>query len=228
MRKAGTSGAITRQAIREAAIELIATHGFESMSLRALAAKCGIKAGSLYNYFGSKQDLLRDLLQDVMEELLREFDEQVRPLEGVIDQIRAFVRLHILFHTRRRMEVIIGNTELRSLTEENYRLVTQLRGEYESRLRKIIARGIELSAFRVPDAKVTSFMIIAALTGVGYWYRPNGSLSQRKLIAIHEQLVLQALGVDPAVYSSVGGEGESETARESRAEPADEAAASLR
>ena len=45
MRKAGTSGAITRQAIREAAIELIATHGFESMSLRELAAKCGIKAG---------------------------------------------------------------------------------------------------------------------------------------------------------------------------------------
>ena len=54
MRKAGTSGAITRQAIREAAIELIATHGFESMSLRDLAAKCGIKAGSLYNYFGSQ------------------------------------------------------------------------------------------------------------------------------------------------------------------------------
>lgn len=200
MRKSGTSGEITRQAIREAAIELIATHGFESMSLRELAAKCGIKAGSLYNYFGSKQDLLRDLLRDVMEELLREFDEQVQPLEGVIDQIRAFVRLHILFHTRRRMEVIIGNTELRSLSEENYRLITQLRGDYESRLRKIIARGIEQSVIRVPDAKVTSFMIIAALTGVGYWYRPNGALSQRKLIAMHEQLVMQALGVDARLY----------------------------
>jgi len=202
MRKPGTSGTVTRQAIREAAVELIAAHGFEAVNLRELAARCGIKAGSLYNYFGSKQDLLCDLLRDVMEELLQEFDEQVRPIEDVLEQMRAFVRLHVAFHTRRRKEVIIGNTELRSLTPENYKLITGLRAQYEHKLRQIIARGVEQGVFHVDDVKMASFMIIAALTGVGYWFRPGGALSPRKLVTVHEQLVLRALGVDPALYGA--------------------------
>jgi len=194
MRKAGTRGETTWQAIREAAVELIATHGFEAFNLRELAARCGIKAGSLYNHIQSKEGLLKTLLEGIMIDLLKEFDEQVAPIEDPLEQMRAAVRLHILFHTRRRMEVIIGNTELRSLTPESYQVITALRDRYENQLRRIIAKGAADGVFHVPDAKITSFAIIAALTGVGYWYRPNGSLSQKRLIEIHEQLVLQALG----------------------------------
>lgn len=194
MRKPGTRGESTWLAIREAAVELIATHGFESFNLRELAARCGIKAGSLYNHIESKEGLLKTLLENIMLDLLREFDEQVAPIEDPIEQMRAAVRLHILFHTRRRMEVIIGNTELRSLSPENRRAITALRNRYENLLRQIIARGAAEGVFVVPDAKITSFAIIAALTGVGYWYRANGALSQKRLIEIHEQLVLQALG----------------------------------
>jgi AcrR family transcriptional regulator len=194
MRKAGTTREQTWAAIREAAIELIATHGFEAFNLRELAERCGIKAGSLYNHIESKEGLLKTLLEAVMLDLLREFDEQVEVLDDPLEQMRAAVRLHILFHTRRRMEVIIGNTELRSLSPENYKVITALRDRYENKLRKIIANGAARGAFNVPDIKITSFAIIAALTGVGYWYRANGSLSQKRLIEIHEQLVLQALG----------------------------------
>ena len=195
MRKAGTRGVETWQAIRAAAIELISTHGFEAFNLRELAARCDMKAGSLYNYIESKEGLLSNLLQSVMTDLLQEFDEQVAVIDDPVDQMRAAIRLHILFHTRRRMEVVIGNTELRSLSPESYQLITGLRDRYENQLRQIIAKGVASGAFHVPDVKITSFTIIAALTGVGYWYRPNGSLSQKRLIEIHEQLVLQALGI---------------------------------
>ncbi|MBK9682896.1 MAG: helix-turn-helix transcriptional regulator [Betaproteobacteria bacterium] len=43
MRKAGTRGETTWLAIREAAVDLIATHGFEGFNLRELAARCGIR-----------------------------------------------------------------------------------------------------------------------------------------------------------------------------------------
>ena len=75
------------------------------------------------------------------------------------------------------------------------RAITSLRDRYENKLRQIISKGAASGAFHIPDAKITSFAIIAILTGVGHWYRPNGSLSQKRLIEIHEQLVLQALGV---------------------------------
>ena len=195
MRKAGTRGQTNSLAIREAAVDLIQTHGFERFNLRELAARCGIKAGSLYNHIESKEGLLKTLLESIMTDLLQEFDEQVTDIDDPVEQVRAVVRLHILFHTRRRTEVIIGNTELRSLSPENHQAITALRDRYENKLRQIISKGAASGAFHIPDAKITSFAIIAILTGVGHWYRPNGSLSQKRLIEIHEQLVLQALGV---------------------------------
>lgn len=203
MRKAGTTREQTWTAIREAAIDLIATHGYESFSLRELAERCGIKAGSLYNHIESKQGLLTTLLESIMLDLLREFEEQVEVLDDPIEQMRAAVRLHILFHTRRRSEVIIGNTELRSLSPENYKKVTSLRDHYENKLRKIVAKGAALGLFHIPDTKITSFAIIAALTGVGYWYRPSDRLSHERLIQIHEQLVMQALGAVHEVAGAV-------------------------
>lgn len=188
-------GEATWQAIRETAVELVATHGFEGFNLRELAEKCGIKAGSLYNHISSKEGLLSTLLQDVMNDLLQEFEDQVGVHEDPVDQMRAAIKVHVHFHTRRRMEVIIGNTELRSLSPESYQKVTALRDRYENKLRQILARGVATGAFHIPDLKITSFAIIAALTGVGYWYRSNGSLSTKRLVEIHEQLVLQMLGV---------------------------------
>lgn len=193
MEKPTRRGEATWLAIREAAVDLIATHGFEGFNLRELAGKCGIKAGSLYNHIESKESLLKTLLEDVMNDLLQEFDEQVAPIEDPVAQMRAAIKLHIHFHTRRRTEVIIGNTELRSLSRENYQLVASLRDRYENKLRQILARGVAQGVFQVPDLKVTSFAIIAALTGVGYWYRPNGALSYKRLVEIHEQLVLQMI-----------------------------------
>ncbi|MBK6864407.1 MAG: TetR family transcriptional regulator [Ideonella sp.] len=206
MRKAGTRGETTWLAIREAAVELIAIHGFEGFNLRELAARCGIKAGSLYNHIDSKEGLLKTLLESIMADLLREFDEQVAVIDDPIEQIRAAVRLHILFHTRRRTEVIIGNTELRSLSPASYQAITALRDRYENNLRQIISKGAARGVFHIPDAKITSFAIIAALTGVGHWYRSNGSLSQKRLIEIHEQLVLQALGVVDETAEATGSE----------------------
>jgi AcrR family transcriptional regulator len=191
-----SNGEATWLAIRAAAIELIATHGFEGFNLRELAEKCGIKAGSLYNHIESKEGLLATLLQDVMNDLLAEFDKQISIVDDPVEQICAVIKVHIHFHTRRRMEVIIGNTELRSLSQENYRRVTALRDRYETKLRQIIANGVVQGVFHVPDVKATSFAIIAVLTGVGYWYRPNGSLGYKHLVDIHKQLVLKMLGVE--------------------------------
>ncbi|MCA4963670.1 TetR/AcrR family transcriptional regulator [Pseudomonas sp. Y24-6] len=44
----------TQEVILEAACELMASHGFGGMSIRALAQQVGIHPGSIYNYFSCK------------------------------------------------------------------------------------------------------------------------------------------------------------------------------
>jgi AcrR family transcriptional regulator len=47
-----------RERFAEAAIRLIARDGFEGTTMRAVAAEAGLSYGSLFHYFGSKDELL--------------------------------------------------------------------------------------------------------------------------------------------------------------------------
>jgi len=47
-----------REHFAEAAIRLIARDGFEGMTMRAVAAEAGLSYGSLFHYFGSRDELL--------------------------------------------------------------------------------------------------------------------------------------------------------------------------
>jgi AcrR family transcriptional regulator len=191
MRPVGAKRETTEQAIHAAGVELICTHGYEAMTLRMLAEKVGMKAGSLYNYFRTKQEFLAIVLKAVMRDLLMEFTERVDFQPTTVARFEGMVVVHIDFHTRRRQEVFIGNMELRSLDEENYRMVSRLRAEYERRVRQLIEEGVEEGVFEVSDCNLTAKALISMLTGICSWYDPNGRMSIEELEKQHIELALR-------------------------------------
>ena len=48
----------SREAILEMSRQLIRQQGWSGVSIRALAAACGVSVGSIYNYFYSKAALM--------------------------------------------------------------------------------------------------------------------------------------------------------------------------
>lgn len=50
--------------ILEAAFQLMATNGYEATSISQIAIKAGVSKGLMYNYFDSKEELLRALVED--------------------------------------------------------------------------------------------------------------------------------------------------------------------
>ena len=194
-RPAGANGAETMRAIRQAAIARIYRYGYEAMNLRDLAADVNLKVGSLYNYIPQKQEFLAVLLEQILRELLSDLEAQVSPIADPREKLLAFVRFHIEWHTARKEEVFIGNMELRSLSEAQYKRVVELRKSYEAYLRSILTQGAKAGYWTILDAKVTSYALLAMLTGVSNWYRNDGRLSQSKLIQIYESLVAGAVGL---------------------------------
>ncbi len=79
--QAGEDRRITRskQALREALIELTEERGLDGFSASDLCAKAGLNRGTLYNNFGDKDGLLHALEDDVMADLER-FQESMRAL----------------------------------------------------------------------------------------------------------------------------------------------------
>jgi AcrR family transcriptional regulator len=54
--------------IRTAALELFSAYGAEKTSVSEIAAKAGVAPATIYNYFGSKEGLMKDTVIGVLEE----------------------------------------------------------------------------------------------------------------------------------------------------------------
>jgi len=57
----------TREAIREVALELFSTRGFDQTSLREIAERVGLTKASLYYHYPSKQELLTAIVAPLIE-----------------------------------------------------------------------------------------------------------------------------------------------------------------
>lgn len=86
-----------RGRITDAAAELFLRNGYAQTSLRDIAAAVGIKAGSIYYHFDSKESLLADILArgiTVMEVAFDQAALETRGADGAT-RIRAHVRGHL-------------------------------------------------------------------------------------------------------------------------------------
>ena len=191
-RSAGSNGARTAEAIRRVGLRLIYRHGYEAMTLRDLAAKVGIQAASLYNHIKTKQGLLFDLIRVHLETLLAATDAALDSAPpGALDRLRAFIAHHITYHLERKQEVFVANFELRALKPVNYATIVTMRRAYEGKLITILDVGVASGEFEIRDTRITAYAILAMLTGVCTWYKPDGRLTKEEVVALHTEMVLQ-------------------------------------
>lgn len=193
-RTAGSKGPKTLEAIRRAGLRLIYERGYAATSLRDLAAAVGIQPGSLYNHISTKQDLLFGLVHSHMEELLIRLDEVLAGVEGSRRQLTAFIEFHLTYHIKKTHEVFISYSELRSLEPPNYAAVVALRERYEKRLIAILDQGVASGDFVIADRPVAAYGILAMLTGITSWFRPDGRLDTPALISLYTEMVLRSVG----------------------------------
>ena len=190
-RIAGPKGLRTAAAIRRAGLKLIYRHGFGAMSLRDLASEVGIQASSLYNHIRTKQDLLFDLIREHMEALLAQTDAALAAApDTATDRLRTFIRHHIVYHLEKKQDVFIANFELRSLDAPHYATIVAMRRAYEGKLMAVLDAGVATGEFDIHDTRITAYSILAMLTGVCTWYKPEGRLSKSEIVDLHTSMVL--------------------------------------
>ncbi|MDA4844720.1 TetR/AcrR family transcriptional regulator [Hoeflea poritis] len=194
-RKVGSIGAETADKVRLAALSLFARYGYAAVSMRQIGREIGLQAGAIYNHFPTKQHLLRGLMVEHMERLLNawdaERDDSLPPREALV----AFVRFHIRYHVKCGDEVFISYMELRNLEEENFSEIEELRRRYEQSLGRILEAGAREKVFTVSDPRVATMAVIAMLTGVTSWYRPDGRLSLEKIEELYVGMISGAVGM---------------------------------
>ena len=183
----------TDQRILAAATALFSEKGYHGTTMREVASEVGIKAGSLYNHFPGKEDLLFRIAYGVMEELLEGGRAVVAPHDEPADQLRALVRWHVLYHTEKRYQARVADEQLHALGAGRRSLIVQVRDAYTGLFKDILALGQAEYDWDIRDLSVVTFAIGGMCTSVDTWYREDGPLPAAEIADLYADFVLAAV-----------------------------------
>jgi len=74
-----------RAAILDAALSLLREHGFDGVSLNAIARRVGLAKSNVYRYFESREEIFLQLLLEDWEDWAKEVERKLAPLAGQDD-----------------------------------------------------------------------------------------------------------------------------------------------
>ena len=67
--------ATSKEEILKTSRVLIQQNGWEAVNIRAVAAACGVSVGCIYNYFGSKTELVSAAVESIWSDIFRHPDD---------------------------------------------------------------------------------------------------------------------------------------------------------
>lgn len=92
-------GALNRDVVVLAALEVIDEHGLDALSMRTLGERLGVKAMSLYTYVTGREDLLEAVVAHLLDGLIEGMDEHITEswqgyLTALAHQVRGIAVHH--------------------------------------------------------------------------------------------------------------------------------------
>lgn len=169
-----------REQIMLAAAQLFVERGYAGTSVRQIADRAGMLAGSVYHHFPAKEDLFIAIQRESFRRLMRNIEEAIPRSKDPWERLELACAEHI-------HDVAAGNpiaqvtaTGLFAIHEQ--RLQRRLRADraaYDELFRRLIA-GLELPGGT--DRSLFRLVLLGALNWTHVWYRP-GKLTPREIAA---------------------------------------------
>jgi len=184
-------GARSREALLDAAIELIADGGYTATGVDAIARRSGVVKSALYWHFGSKDGLLVAALERTAREWVSEFEAvvvvQIEPaqrLENLLQRVRD------LFLDRPdRVRLIMSALIERGHENEEIR---QGVARILAVMRDAIARGMSVLPISKDRIEGLASLVLQTLTGafIDYLSNPDILVFEQRLKVIRKMLAL--------------------------------------
>jgi AcrR family transcriptional regulator len=181
--------------VLDAAAELFVSQGYAATTLRQIAAKAGIKAGSIYHHFDSKEVLFVAVLDDGIGVMIEAFDAATDRADGgaIDDRLGAHVRGHLgaLFEFGSYTAAHV--TAFFTAPPAVRKRVIKRRDAYEQKWAELFH---DLFPGRDDnDLRLRRLLLFGAMNTTTEWYDPQGATSLDQLaITITDQFLT---GVSP-------------------------------
>ena len=93
--------------IRQSALRLFATRGYEATGIRDVARDAGLSLSTIYHYVDSKEDLLLAIATAAMGDLRAAAEEALAGATNPRERLVALVKAHVTIHGDQRLEALV-------------------------------------------------------------------------------------------------------------------------
>lgn len=186
--------AVSREAILQAAAEVLRLNGYEATTMKDIAKQVNLTAASLYHHFESKDTLLLAVLELGLQYVSQQIEAVLNTDLPWPEKLRQMIRVQVTNLTQNRPVGAALVMEVRPTAINNGRKPTspkaaspeyqqrraaffEQRRRFEQLFITALQEGIAAGAFRPVDVPVTVKGILGANNWVAVWYREGGRLS---------------------------------------------------
>ena len=185
---------VNRETILLAAADVLRRNGYESTTMKDIAAEVNLTAASLYHHFRNKDALLLAVLEGGLDLAIGKIEPVVQSDKSPTDKLKEMVRLHVL--------TLTGNTAVGAAMIFEIRPLMNLKADgrngahaysddfiikrdaffarreyFEVLFRQVVQQGMDSGEFREVDVPIYTKSIIGANNWVAVWYKEGGRLA---------------------------------------------------
>jgi AcrR family transcriptional regulator len=152
------------QRVLEHALRLFAEHGYDATTMKMIAASASISPGLIYNYFASKEDLLRAIFVRSMDDVRASFAEAEAAAPG--ERLERLIRasFEILRRNRDFWRLSYGARMQQSVLAVLGDALPQWLAEIGVTLQRYLAEA------GAPDPEIEARLLFALIDGVSQHY----------------------------------------------------------
>jgi TetR/AcrR family transcriptional regulator, cholesterol catabolism regulator len=190
-------GEETRERLLAAAIQLFGSQGFESTSMKELAAAAGVRAPAIYNHFESKERILAAATIWAMEDFHAQVVGTDNPEADACDRLANLVRRHVTYQLE-HVQLARSN----DLVMDADALQQLLPGDAHTHVRQLMRRHLDLTTGIIdelqrtrlgspslPSPRLCALAVLTMCDRVLSWYRPGGAFSKEEIATAYWELV---------------------------------------
>jgi TetR/AcrR family fatty acid metabolism transcriptional regulator len=136
------------QRILDAAILVIAEHGYFQSRVSEIAERAGVADGTIYLYFKNKEEILRAAITSAFTEFLRRARHELEQTGDPVEQLHRLARLHLAALSANKPLAAVFQTELRHSAKFLAEFSRTELKQYFDLIREIVRRGQQSGTFR--------------------------------------------------------------------------------
>jgi AcrR family transcriptional regulator len=181
---------MSKQAILEAAAQIIREKGFHATSMSDIASAVDLSKATLYSHIDNKQSILVALLDRALDALIEDIQPVLAAEIPADEKFRRAMHCFLSYMSENLALSSVLLLEHRSLDTDGRDEHIPRRDEYEAYWRQIIEEGVAAGLFTVDDPGLSVKAALGVASWTVMWLNPRGRLTAEEIADYSANILL--------------------------------------